>query len=89
MRHSDVLLVLGLLFPCLSWLTGIISWIESSRLKKNVSAIYIPFIGPLLISIWLGIYNKPWWTFLLAWVFDLGTVMVVLALFRMRRSRDT
>ena len=57
----DYLLAIGLVFPLLSWLTWIVTRIESSVKKKRVSSISIPIIGPVLLTSWILLDNQPKW----------------------------
>lgn len=75
MKNS--VLIIGLIFPLLSWLTFILCAIQSCRTGKNPSGIYIPFIGPVLIDIWILTEGLPAWMLILPWVLDIGTVFFI------------
>lgn len=71
---KNAFLVLGLIFPLLSWFTFIGVTIQHWRTKKSSSGIYIPFIGPILIDIWIAAVGSPTWTLIVPWVLDIGTL---------------
>ena len=71
---KNTLLVAGLLFPVLSWITLIITSIENRKTQKSVSGIYIPVIGPILIDIWIIIEEMPLWALIIPWALDIGTL---------------
>ena len=70
----NALLVAGLIFPILSWLTLITVAIENWKTQKNDSGIFIPVVGPVLIDIWIIIERMPLWALIIPWAFDIGTV---------------
>jgi hypothetical protein len=69
-----VFLVSGLLFPLLSILTGIAVLIDRWRGKKHSSPVFIPFIGPALLTAWVMLSHYPLWLIPIVWVGDIGTV---------------
>ncbi len=71
---ENTLLIVGLIFPLLSWLTLAIGAIQTLSTGKGSSGVYIPFIGPLLIDIWLLVAGAPPWTLLIPWIADIGTL---------------
>jgi len=71
------LLFFGLLFPIISWLTTIGCYYKWLKYKKHSSAIYIPFIGPVLLTIWVCGAEKPWWLIPIVWICDIGTVSFI------------
>lgn len=74
-----VLLVLGLLFPVISCLSTIISLIDRWKHKKHSSPLYIPFIGPVLLTIWIISSHSHLWLVLIAWICDIGTIAFMIA----------
>lgn len=91
---SHVLLILGLLFPLISWLTLACSWWTARRSDGHSSAVLIPFVGPLVLTWWLWLQGVQDWTFALPWVLDIGTVLFLFVLPRLvadawRTSRFT
>jgi hypothetical protein len=69
-----VFLVAGLLFPLISLLTGIAALIDRWKRKKNSSPVFIPFLGPALLTTWVVLSHYPWWLIPVVWVSDIGTV---------------
>ena len=91
---SVFLLVAGLIFPVLSLLTLLLSRRTQQRTGNNSSAILIPFIGPVLLTIWLR--QSAWPTVLVpvVWLTDPGTLCFLILLPRLaaewwRTSRFT
>jgi len=80
---KNAFLVLGLIFPLLSWFTFIGVTIQHWRTKKSTSGIYIPFIGPILIDIWIAAVGSPTWTLIVPWVLDIGTLFFLRVLPRL------
>jgi hypothetical protein len=72
--YPIVFLVTGLLFPLISLLTGIAALIDRWTRKKNSSPVFIPFIGPVLLTTWVVLSHYPWWVVPLVWMGDIGTV---------------
>jgi len=64
----------GITFPCVSLLTGTISLVQYWRFKKHESPIFIPFIGPLCLSVLVLYFGKPLWLIPVVWIADVGTV---------------
>ncbi|MBB6559999.1 hypothetical protein HNP48_002671 [Acidovorax soli] len=91
---SHLLLILGLLFPLISWLTLAGSWWTARRSGGHSSPVLVPFVGPLVLTWWLWQQGARGWTFALPWVLDIGTVMFLYVLPRLvaeewRTSRFT
>ncbi len=76
---SPGLLIAGLFFPLIS-LASLVFTRWASRPGHTPSGVYIPFIGPILLCVWLGRVDAPAWTFLLPWVLDVGTLILLPAL---------
>lgn len=92
MEHS--LLVVGLIFPAISWLTLVGGIVQARRTGKSSSGIYIPFIGPILIDLWIIAVGAPKWMLVVPWMADIGTLLFLRALPRLildawRTSRFT
>ncbi len=68
------MLVAGLIFPAVSWLTFMASRRSLWRHKKRASSVFIPFVGPLLLTIWVVCAGKPLWLMAIAWGADIGTL---------------
>lgn len=80
---SNALLIAGLIFPAISWLSFIACAVQNARTGKSASGVYIPFIGPVLIDIWIYSAGHSAWFMLLPWVADIGTVLFVCAMPRL------
>ena len=78
-----VWLVLGILFPAISFLTSIASLYEWWKHKKHSSPIYIPFIGPILLTFWVIGSDKHLWLIPIVWVCDVGTVAFIIVIPRL------
>jgi hypothetical protein len=72
---ENALLILGLVFPGLAWLTLVAGAIQSRVTGKSYSSVCIPFIGPILIDIWLLVIGAPAWSLILPWIGDIGTLL--------------
>jgi len=72
--HNLALLIVGLLFPALSWLTGVASYVDWRRHKKHSSPAFVPFAGPIVLTKWVLSAHKPLWVIPLVWLCDLGTI---------------
>jgi hypothetical protein len=77
------LLILGILFPAISLLTLIASLFEWWKHKKHSSPIFIPFIGPVLLTFWVISFVKHLWLIPIVWVCDVGTVAFIIAIPRL------
>lgn len=80
---ENALLIAGLIFPAISWLSFLASGIQYLLAKKTSSGVYIPFIGPLLIDIWIIAVDAPIWTLVIPWIADIGTVFFLFAMPRL------
>lgn len=72
--YQSPLLILGILFPALGWFSFIASTVKRLRTGKPSSGVYIPFIGPMLIDMWLRSVGAQPWTMILPWMADIGTL---------------
>ena len=91
---ENALLIIGLIFPLLSWLTLVTGAIQARSTGRGSSGVYIPFIGPILIDIWLLGVGAPPWALIIPWIADIGTVFFLWVLPQMvvdawRTSRFT
>lgn len=80
---TTTIIAIGLIFPILSLLTGIASLITRLRYNKHSSPIFIPFIGPFLLSGAIVANNKPLWLIPVVWIADIGTLAFLYALPRL------
>lgn len=67
-------LILGLLFLLIGWFSFIASTANRFTTGKSSSGVYIPFIGPIFIDMWLRSVGAQSWTMILPWVMDFGTL---------------
>lgn len=65
---------IGLGVVTLNWLTTIIAFAESRATKKNFSPIWIPYLGPIGLTIAFVGRGLPVWTLVFPWVLDIGTL---------------
>lgn len=70
------LLGLGLIFPVLALLTGIVALVDHLRGWRS-SAVCVPFVGPLLIDAALLLLRKPHWMLIVPWLCDVGTIWLL------------
>ncbi|MBL9084615.1 MAG: hypothetical protein JNK76_22620 [Planctomycetales bacterium] len=84
---ATLLLILGLIFPILSWLTAYASAVIWCRSKRHVSPVFVPVIGPLLLTAWVVLTRRPLGTIALVWLADLGTIAFLIAAPRLYRDR--
>lgn len=75
----DLLLIAGLIFPVVSLLSGIGSLVYQWRHKKHSSPVFIPLIGPVLLTSWVISTHKPLWIIAMVWVADIGTLAFLAA----------
>src|SRR5271169_3174926 len=75
---DKTLLVTGLLFPSISLLSGLISLFSSTR-EKHVSPVFVPLVGPTLLSWWIAREGITPWAFPVVWICDIGTVAFLCA----------
>jgi len=52
----------------------------AARTGRSTSGAFIPFIGPVLLSVWLIRSSEPKWMLVLPWVLDIGTLFFLAAL---------
>ena len=69
------LLIAGLIFPVISLLTGMGSLVYRWRHKKHSSPVFIPFIGPVLLTTWVIFAHKPLWFIAIVWSAHIGTLV--------------
>lgn len=69
-----LLIAIGILFPCLSWVTLGLSFYEKRFHKRNASPIFIPFIGPLALNIAVILKGESILWLPLPWLLDVGTL---------------
>jgi hypothetical protein len=83
-KNMIIWLVLGLIFPIISLLSGIgclTSWWK--RNYQDHPPIFIPIIGPVLLTFWILHSNKPLWLIPIVWICDVGTIAFIIAIPRL------
>jgi len=73
-RVSAIVFAIGLGVVALNWVTTIIALAESRVTKKHVSPIWIPYVGPIGLTIGCAGKGFPVWTWFLPWALDVGTL---------------
>lgn len=63
-----------MIFPVISLLSGIASLLDRWRHKKHSSPVFVPLVGPILLTIWVILAGKPFWFIAVVWVADIGTL---------------
>lgn len=71
------LLVVGLLPPFMSALTGLLCWRRGKGWSGSPSPIFVPFLGPVSLTLAINWNGWPWWLIPIAWMTDLGTLVVL------------
>lgn len=71
---SNIVLIIGCIFPALSWITFVSFFITEKVTVKHSSPIFIPIIGPVLINLWSFELAQPLWAYVLPWILDIGTL---------------
>jgi hypothetical protein len=83
---SSLFLAIGLLFPAISWLTLIAGYLHYQWYGRSSSGVYVPFVGPVLLDLWLLARGEPGWALVVPWLADLGTLFFLVALPRLARD---
>ena len=74
MGFPGSLLFLGLIFPAIAWLSVVTGILTAIQEKRSVSFVFIPFVGPISLTIWILVEgHSPWWI-MAAWLGDIGTI---------------
>jgi hypothetical protein len=72
-------LIVGVILLVLNLLTvgaAVMAW---KRHGKHSSPAYIPFGGPIVLTIWVLSTHRPWWAIPLVWCCDAGTIAFLIA----------
>ncbi len=77
---GKILLVAGLFFPVISWVTVVLSVFSRWKSDRHASPIFIPLIGPLLLTCWIFGENYSYWLIPVVWMSDIGTVAFIAVL---------
>ncbi len=83
---GTTLLIAGLIFPILSLLTCIASLVIRWGNNRYSSPVFIPFVGPMLLTWWVFVAGQTRWLIPLVWLVDLGTIAFLFVLPRMTRE---
>ena len=83
---STLFLAIGLLFPAISWLTLISGYLHYKWHGGSSSGVYVPFVGPVLLDLWLLARGEPGWVLVVPWLADVGTLFFLVALPRLVRD---
>ena len=78
-----IIIAIGLTFPLLSLFTCLASLITKLRYNRQSSPVFIPFIGPILLSGAIIANHKPLWLIPVVWISDIGTLAILCALPRL------
>ncbi len=68
------LLIVGCVFPIISWISLIIATINQKILGIHCSPAFVPIIGPVLLNSWSIQSGHPVWFLIVPWVLDIGTL---------------
>jgi hypothetical protein len=79
MTKLNLLLIAGLIFPMISLLTVIASLVYQWRQKRRSSPVFIPLVGPVLLTSWVVSAHKPLWIIAIVWGADIGTLAFLAA----------
>ena len=83
---STLFLAIGLLFPAISWLTLIAGYLHYKWHGGSSSGVYVPFVGPGLLDLWLLARGETGWALVVPWLADVGTLFFLVALPRLVRD---
>jgi len=67
----------GLVFPTISWLTLVQAVMVGWRKVRGPSVVFIPFVGPVLLTSWILVEGYPLWMIPVVWVLDIGTMCFI------------
>jgi hypothetical protein len=80
------LLIIGLLFPVLSWVTAVATSVHYLITRRYASPVFIPIVGPIFLTGWIFVAGySPWWI-PAVWLLDIVTVAFSVALPRIIRD---
>jgi hypothetical protein len=71
---GTTLVVAGVIFPALSWMTAASALWTSWRTNRHSSPIFIPFVGPLLLTCYILVEGRSRWMVPAVWALDIGTL---------------
>lgn len=74
-NFANGLLLMGLFFPVVSWVTLPLAWWTSRKTGRHCSAVMIPVIGPICLTLWLLVAKHSVWLIPLVWILDPATAL--------------
>jgi hypothetical protein len=73
------LLIVGALFLVINLLAVGGPYLAWKLHGKRSSPACIPFVGPIVLTMWVLDTHRPWWVIPLVWCCDLGTIICLVA----------
>lgn len=83
---ESTLLVSGLVFPTLSALTCVASFVTQWKYGRYASPVIVPVVGPVFLTCWVLIAGHSLWFVPLVWLLDIGTIVFLAVLPRFVRE---
>ncbi len=77
MVFTIALVLLGILTAVMSAFTGLICWKRGAGWTESPSPLFVPFVGPLSLTLAILLNDFPWWLVPIVWTTDLGTLVVM------------
>lgn len=74
------LVVVGILPAFMSAFTGLLFWKHGAGWTESPSPLFVPFLGPLSLTLAILLNDLSLWLIPIAWVTDLGTLVVLWSL---------
>ena len=81
--QATAIFLAGTIFPALSLFTGAASLAARRKGGRHVSPVFVPLVGPILLTWWIVRTRLPLWLIPLAWLADIGTVALAAMLPRL------
>lgn len=72
-----VLFAFGIFIQLLSALSGLLCWVRPKGMSESFSPLLVPLLGPLLLTLAILLNSWPWWLIPIAWMTDLGTLVLL------------
>ncbi len=83
---ATTLLIIGLFFPVLSWVTALTTSVRYLLTGRYSSPVLMPIVGPTFLTGWIFVVGySPWWI-PAVWLLDLGTVAFLWVMPRLIRD---
>jgi hypothetical protein len=77
MVFTIALVLLGILPAVMSAFTGLLCWKQGAGWTESPSPLFVPFVGPLSLTLAILLNDFPWWLVPIVWTTDLGTLVVM------------